>query len=304
MSMKEEKQFDVIIIGGSFAGLSAALALGRAKRNVLIIDNNNPCNKQAPRAHNFLTWDNSKPYDILSAGRKDVMTYPSIEFKDGTAADAIKTDNGFKLSLETGERFNAKKLLFATGVSDIMPEINELQSCWGISVLHCPYCHGYEVKDKRTAVLANGINGFDVCMVLKQWTNDIVLLTNGKSKLKKRHVERLRSHDIDIIEKEISALEHNNGEIKKVYFKDNTSLEIPVMYAKLEIKQQCDLPEKLGCKMTEHGHVKVDEFKKTSVHGVYAAGDNTSTGRTISLAVAAGTVAGMRLNGELSSESF
>lgn len=302
--MEEVKIFDVIIIGGSFAGLSAALALGRAQRRILVIDNNNPCNKQAPRAHNFLTWDNSQPFEILSEGKKDVRAYSTVEFKDGTAVDAKQTDKNFEIILETGERFNAKKLLFATGVSDIMPEISELQPCWGISVLHCPYCHGYEERDKKTAVFANGIEGFDVCMVLKQWTNEIVLLTNGKSSLKKRQAERLKSHNIEIIEKEISKLEHSNGQITKVYFKDNSHLDIPVMYAKLAFKQHCDLPEKLGCKMTEHGFIKVDDSKKTSIHGVYAAGDNSSKGRTISIAIAAGTVAGMMLNGELSSESF
>jgi thioredoxin reductase len=300
----KNKIYEVIIIGGSFAGLSAALALGRAKRNILVIDNNNPCNKQAPRAHNFLTWDNSQPHEILSEGKKDVMTYSTVEFKDGTVTNAKKTAHGFELILETGECFNAKKILFATGVSDIMPGIGELESCWGISVLHCPYCHGYEAKDKKTAVFANGINALDLCMVLKQWTNEIVLLTNGKSNLKKRHIERLKSHNIEIIEKEISGLEHTEGKITKVCFKDHSHLEIPVMYAKLEFKQHCDIPEKLGCKMTEHGFIKVDESRKTTVHGVYAAGDNTSKGRTISLAVAAGTVAGMMINGELSAESF
>ncbi|MCE3280587.1 MAG: ahpF [Bacteroidetes bacterium] len=300
----ESKNYEVIIIGGSFAGLSAALALGRAKRNILVIDNNNSCNKQAPKAHNFLTWDNSQPHEVLSEGKKDVMNYPTVEFKNGTASDAKKNSGGFEVILETGERFNTKKLLFATGVSDLMPEIKGLQSCWGISVLHCPYCHGYEVKEKKTAVFADGINALDICMVLKQWTNEIVLLTNGKSILKKRHEERLRSHDIEIIEKEISGLEQKEGNITKVFFKDNSQLEIPVMYAKLEFKQHCDIPEKLGCKMTKHGFIKIDESKKTTVHGIYAAGDNTSKGRTISLAVAAGTVAGMMINGELSSESF
>jgi thioredoxin reductase len=302
--MQQRDVSDVIIVGGSFAGLSAALALGRSSRNVLIIDNNEPCNKQAPRAHNFLTWDNSKPCDIISKGKEDVKKYETVKFINGLAAGARQISNGFEVVLDNGERYETKKLLFATGVKDVMPDIPGLRESWGISVLHCPYCHGFEVKNKSTAVLGNGINAFDVCMVLTQWTKDIRLLSNGKADLSDEQQFRLKKHGIQIIEKEVESIRHKGGQVETVHFKDKSNLTIPVVYAKLKFEQHCDIPEKLGCKMKDDGYIDVDECKKTSMYGVYAAGDNTSKGRTISFAIAAGTVAGMMINGELSSESF
>ncbi|MDF2438233.1 MAG: NAD(P)/FAD-dependent oxidoreductase [Bacteroidota bacterium] len=302
--MKNDQLFDAIIIGGSFAGLSAALALGRANRNILVIDDNNPCNIQAPRAHNFLTWDNSKPCDIIAKAKADVKKYDTVKFIGGRADGAKQISKGFEVVLANGERYETKKLLFATGVKDVIPDIPGLSASWGISVLHCPYCHGYEVKDKQTAVLGNGINAFDVCMVLTQWTRDIRLLTNGRSELSDEQRIRLKKHNIEIIENEIDRIDHEGGQVKSLYFKDKTKLSIPVIYAKLGHTQHSDIPEKLGCKIKDDGYIEVDECKKTSMYGVYAAGDNTSKGRTISFAVAAGTVAGMMINGELSSESF
>ncbi|HEX8514650.1 MAG TPA: NAD(P)/FAD-dependent oxidoreductase [Bacteroidia bacterium] len=301
--MGKGNRFDVIIIGGSYAGLSAGIALGRAGREILIIDNDNPCNKCAPRAHNFITWDGAKPGNILSAAKKDLMNYPTIKFKEGKASAAKQTEKGFELILDNGERIDTKKLLFTTGITDIMPDIKGFNECWGTSVLHCPYCHGYEMKDKQTAVLGSNIKAFDLCMVLTQWTKSTLLLTDGKAKLTDEQQLKLKKHHINIIEKEVDHFEHTKGELQTIHFKDKTRLTIPVMYAKLDFKQHCDIPEKMGCRMKD-GYIDVDQCQKTSLYGVYAAGDNASQGRTISLAVAAGTVAGMMLNGELSSESF
>jgi thioredoxin reductase len=302
--MKNKTDFDVVIIGGSYAGLSAALALGRALRKVLIIDNGNPCNMRAPEAHNFITWDGAKPENILSKAREDLRNYGTISFLNETLVDVSKTNEGFELHTDSKANFSTKKIVFATGIVDVMPEINNFQNCWGISILHCPYCHGYEAKGKKTGVLANGIHAFDLCMVLKQWTNDILLMTNGRSHLTEDQELKLKQHKVTITERKIHSIGHKNGRMSVLHFEDDERLELPVMYAKPDFKQQFSLPEKLGCKMTAEGLIEVDETKKTSVHGIYAAGDNSSEGRMISLSVAAGTVAGIMLNGELSSESF
>ncbi|MCW3072680.1 MAG: pyridine nucleotide-disulfide oxidoreductase [Bacteroidetes bacterium] len=302
--MKNNSHFDIIIIGGSYAGLSAAMALGRASRKVLVIDSGNPCNKRAPRAHNFLTWDGMPPDGIRNKAKEQVKKYSSVTFLDGIASDASTTKDGFEITTEKGERFSAKKLLFATGIEDLLPEIPGLAECWGISILHCPYCHGYEVKGKTTAVLANEIQAYDLCMVLTQWTKEIMLLTNGRSALTEEQVNKFKQHRIHITETEIERVEHHNGQMQAIHFKDGSKLNVSVMYAKPGFRQQCTLPEKLGCKMTKGGHIEVDKCKKTSVHGIYAAGDNSSQSRIISMSVAAGSVAGMMLNGELSSESF
>jgi len=302
--MKNDLSYDIIIVGGSYAGLSAAMALGRASREVLVIDSGNPCNKRAKHAHNFLTWDGMPPGEIRKTAKEQVKKYDSVTFLDGVASDASQIENGFEIVTEKGERFRTKKLLFTTGIQDLLPEIPGLSECWGISVLHCPYCHGYEVKGKTTAVLANEMKAYDLCMVLTQWTNDILLLSNGKPALTEEQISKFSKHKIRVKETEIEKIEHAEGQVKTIRFKDGSTLDVPVMYAKPGFRQQCELPEKLGCKITEAGYIEVDECKKTSVHGIYAAGDNSSQSRIISMAVAGGSVAGMMLNGELSSESF
>src|SRR5690606_26609566 len=143
--MANNKHFDVIIIGGSYAGLSAAMALGRALRNVLIIDGGSPCNRQTPHSHNFITQDGEKPHIIAEKARTQVLQYPTIKFITGIAHSGFKTEFGFTITTKANETFEAKKLIFATGLKDNMPDIKGFSECWGISVIHCPYCHGYEV---------------------------------------------------------------------------------------------------------------------------------------------------------------
>ncbi len=150
--MTNTNNFDVIIIGGSYSGLSAALALGRSLRHVLIIDSGKPCNEQTPHSHNFLTHDGETPRSIASKAKEEVSKYETVHFHSGLAVRGEKTDSGFEITTEAGESFTAKKLIFATGVRDIMPEIDGISECWGISVIHCPYCHGYEVRGEKTGL--------------------------------------------------------------------------------------------------------------------------------------------------------
>jgi thioredoxin reductase len=302
--MKEDRDFDVIIIGGSYAGLSAAMSLGRSIRKVLIIDSGNPCNKSAPRSHNFITWDGAKPSEIANKAKDEVLFYPTVKFIEGTVTEIQKKHTGFEVITKKDEKFRSKKLLFATGMTDIMPEIEGFSQCWGISILHCPYCHGYEEKGKPTAVFANKEQAFHLCMVLINLTKEITLFTNGKSLLTDSQIYKLKEHNIQIIEKKISSIKHSNGQIESLCLEDKQELFFPVMYAKLPFKQQCDLAEKTGCEITEDGFIKVDESKRTTIHGIFAAGDNTSITRTISKSISAGTIAGMMLNGEISLEGF
>jgi len=297
--MKEEQPFDVIIIGGSYAGLSAAIALGRAIRNVLIIDNGDPCNKNAPQAHNFITWDGAVPATIIEKAKEDVLKYSTIKFLKGTVKHADRLASGFAVMTENGEKFRTKKLLFATGVSENFPDIKNIAECWGISVLHCPYCHGYEVKDKRTGILVDGTNAVEECIILKNWTKEVVLFTNGGNSLTNHQKNQLERYGIEVIAKKIDHIEHKNGNIETIHFVDGSQSNIPVIYAKLSIRQHCDIPKELGCRITASGHIKVNAKKKTTVSGVFAAGDNSNTYRTISVATASGTMAGMMINGEL-----
>ncbi len=302
--MTDDNNYEVIIIGGSYAGLSAAMALGRAVRRVLIIDSGKPCNRQTPHSHNFITHDGETPKAIADKAQEQVLKYDTVKFYSGLATEGVKMENGFAIKTAKGEIFNAKKLLFATGIFDEMPTIKGFAECWGISVIHCPYCHGYEVKNQKTGILGNGDYGFEFSKMISNWTKDLTLFTDGKSTLTKEQTEKISGHNIKVVETEIGSFEHTNGHIQKIIFKDNTEFAIKAVYARVPFIQHCDIPVTLGCELTEQGYIKVDNFFKTNIHSVYAAGDNTTMMRAVAAAVSAGTIAGAAINKELIEETF
>lgn len=302
--MKQENQYEVIIVGGSYSGLSAGMSLGRALRKVLIIDGGYPCNKQTPYSHNFLTNDGKTPNEIAGIARKQVQQYPTVSFLDTLATAGKKTEIGFEIQVQTGETFAAQKLVFATGIKDIMPALAGFAESWGISVLHCPYCHGYEVRHQKTGILANGDAGIELASLISNWTNDFTLYTNGKSTLTKKQATKLEKHHIKMVEAEIYQLEHQNGFIQNIIFRDGSKAPLKALYARLPFVQHSTIPQSLGCELTNEGYIKIDPSQKTTVHGVYACGDNVTRIRTVSNAVAMGTTTGLMLNKELIEESF
>jgi len=302
--MTESKKFDVIIIGGSYAGLSAALALGRALRHVLIIDSGLPCNRQTPHSHNFITQDGEKPAVIAEKAMMQVLKYDTVKFMTGVAVSGKKTRKGFAIITQAGETFEAKKLIVATGIKDIMPRIRGFAECWGISVIHCPYCHGYEVKNEKTGILADGDFALHYAQLLLNWTKDLTVFTNGKSVLTQAQTNKIAQHNIPIIEKEIAYLQHENGKVQQIVFRDNSVFNLKVIYARPGFEQHCRIPEMLGCELTEPGLVKTDMFQKTTVPGVFACGDNASPMRSLANAVATGNMAGAIVNNAMTEESF
>ncbi|MDO1449938.1 NAD(P)/FAD-dependent oxidoreductase [Rhodocytophaga aerolata] len=302
--MAGNKNFDTIIIGGSYAGLSAAMALGRALRNVLIIDSGLPCNRQTPYSHNFITQDGEKPSVIAEKAKTQVLNYNTVKFHHGLAVSGKKTDNGFAITTHSDEEFKAKKLIFATGVKDIMPTINGFAECWGISLIHCPYCHGYEVKNERTGILANGNFAFHYAQLIRNWTKDLTIFTNGKSLLTPEQTDKITKHNIPIIEKEIAYLKHEKGKVEQIVFKDNSTFGLRAIYSRPDFEQHCKIPETLGCELTEQGLLKVDMFQKTTVANVFACGDNASPMRSIAYATATGNITGSIVNGTMAEEEF
>ncbi len=302
--MKVNNQFDVIIIGGSYSGLAASMALGRALRKVLIIDSAMPCNRQTPHSHNFLTQDGSTPQAIATSARKQVQHYKTVHFFDGLATKGNKTESGFEIETSNGETFQSTKLVIATGIKDIMLPIEGYAECWGISVLHCPYCHGYEVRNEITGILGNGEYGYEFSALISNWTSDLTLYTNGKSTLTKNQIDKLVKRHIQVVEDEIFKLEHENGYLQNILFKNGNSLPIKALYARSPFVQHSDIPQSLGCELTEDGYIKVNSEQKTTVHGIFASGDNTTRLRTVANAVAMGTTAGMMANKELIEEYF
>lgn len=302
--MKDNKNFDVIIIGGSYAGLSAAMALGRSLRRVLIIDSGAPCNKQTPQSHNFITHDGEKPKVIAEKAKAQVLEYDTVKFLNAIAVKGEKSENGFTITTEKGEEFTARKLIFATGVKDIMPDIKGFAECWGISVIHCPYCHGYEYRKRKTGIMANGDRAFHITTLVNNLTDEITLLTSGKAEFNAEQIGKLKKHEIAIIETEVVEIEHKDGHIKTVVFKDGSKTNFDAVYAAIPFRQHSDIPESIGCELNENGYIKVDEFYKTNVAGVYACGDNTTMMRSVAFAVYAGNVTGAMVNSELCGEQF
>jgi thioredoxin reductase len=302
--MKDNQQFDVIIVGGSYSGLAAAMALGRALRKVLIIDSGKPFNRQTPHSHNFLTQDGKPPKEIAALAKGQVEQYNSVQFFNGLATNGVQTNTGFEIRTDTGKKFTARKVIFASGIKDIMPDIPGFAKSWGISVLHCPYCHGYEVKNLPTGILGNGDYGFEFSALISNWTKDLTLYTNGKSTLTTEQTAKLQQHKISIIEDEIDKLEHQDGYVQQIIFKRGNSIAVKAIYTRTPFVQNCSVPEMLGCLLNDDGYIKVDPAQKTSIHGVYACGDNTTRLRTVANSVAMGTTAGMMVNKELIEERF
>jgi thioredoxin reductase len=271
---------------------------------VLIIDSGTPRNRQTPHSHNFLTQDGKTPMQISTLAKEQVSQNKTIKFYSGLAVSGTKTKKGFEIKTQVGDLFYYKKLILATGLRDIMPDIKGFAECWGISVIHCPYCHGYEVKNEKTGILGNGDYGFEFSRLVNSWTKDLTLYTNGKSTLTTEQTEKLRKHNISVVEDGIDCFEQINGKIQNIVFNDNSKTSITAIYARPELVQHSEIPAQLGCELTEQGIVKVDAAQKTTIHGVFACGDNSNSSRDIALAVSTGMVAGGTCNKEIIQEGF
>ena len=300
----ENKNFDVIIIGGSYSGLSAGMSLGRSLRNVLIIDNGKPCNRQTPHSHNFVTHDGKTPAEIAKLAKEDVRKYDTVQFYNGTVVKTTKKADGFEIETTSGEKFNTKKLILASGVKDLIPDIPGFAECWGISVIHCPYCHGYEVKNEITGILSNGDMAYEFSKLIFNLTKNLTLFTNGKAFLTDEQIEKLKQNKIILNEDEIEEIKHENGSIQKIVFKNGKEVSLQALYAKIPFEQNLNVSDDLGCELTEQGFIKVDMMQKTNVPGVFACGDNVTMMRSVANAISQGNFAGAVVNKELVDEEF
>lgn len=301
--MESKQPYDVIIIGGSNAGLSAAMSLGRASKRVLVIDSGAPCNLQTPHSHNFLTNDGKTPKEIRERALAEVLKYPTVEITNGLVTDSSGGNNNFKTYTANNEVFFSKKLLFASGVKDIMPNIPGFTECWGISVIHCPYCHGYEYRDQNTGIITNGELALDFGLLSNNWTEHLTIFTNGECTISENDRKILTGRKINIIEDQIDRLVHSNGQVRHIEFADGRIFELEALYARPPFEQHSKIPEKMGCVINEQGYVEVDEFKRTTVPGIYAAGDNTNRMRSVANAVGAGSAAGAFINHDMIKEA-
>src|SRR5690554_5727218 len=198
--------YDVIIIGGGPAGLSAGLILGRSRRKVLICDSGEPRNKRAEQMHGYLTRDGLNPLDFIQLGREELLKY-DVLVESRKIVEVNYADKHFEVIDSSDEKFYSKKILIATGIADNLPDIPGLESMYGKSVFHCPYCDGWEVRDKKLAALANGKAAYVLGFSIKTWSSDVIICTDGISSMRKIDTEKLLSAGIKIYTQKIERLE-------------------------------------------------------------------------------------------------
>jgi thioredoxin reductase len=301
--MPPSLSFDAIIIGGSYAGLSAAMSLGRSLRRVLVIDSGLPCNRFTPHSQNFITHDGEAPASIAGSAKAQVLQYETVTFHEGLAVNGRKMGDRFEIETQGGETFAGKKLIFATGLKDLLPGIPGFAECWGKTAVHCPYCHGYELRGVKTGILANGDGAFHYAQLISNWTDELLLFTNGPSNLSGEQRRSIDRNGIQVIETEIDRIDHADGQVKAMVGKDSAVEAVSAIYCSPPFEQHCPIPETLGCGFTEQGLLEVDSAQQTTVEGVYAIGDCANI-RAISIAVGSGTLAGAAVNHQLAEEEF
>ena len=291
--------YDVVIVGAGPAGLSAALILGRCRRRVLICDSGSPRNAASHALHGFITRDGIPPLEFLKIAREQLQPYPSIEFRQTEVLDAKRTDSGFNLTLQTSTPVFCTKLLLATGVVDRLPEIEGLGPLYGRSVFHCPYCDGWEMRDRKIAIYGKGKNGAGLALELTLWSSDLVLCSDGPAEIPGDELRRLQQHRIEIQETPIRRLVGSDGLLHHIEFTTGESLERDALFFSTGNDQRSDLPQKLGCKFTEDGAVETGDYEITNVPGVYVAGDASRLVQLVIVAAAEGAKAAFAINQEL-----
>ncbi|WAC46918.1 NAD(P)/FAD-dependent oxidoreductase [Asticcacaulis sp. SL142] len=298
--------YDAIVIGGSFAGLSAATYIARARRRVLVIDAGSPRNRFAAAAHGFLGQDGVAPADILATARAQLSAYPTVEFHSGRAVSAQKTAAGFSVETDSGRTVEAAKLVIASGRSDILPEIPGLKDRWGQSVLHCPYCHGYEIGGGQIGVLASHPMSVHQAELVSDW-GPATFFTNGLDILTDEARRLLAARNITIETAPVAALEGNGTALSAVRLNDGRIHDISALFIGAETRFNSPIAEQLGCAIEDSPmgrFITTDDRRQTTILGVYAAGDVARPQHAVSLAVADGMVAGVSLHQSLVSPTL
>lgn len=294
--------YDVIIIGGSFAGLSAAIYLARARRSVLVIDAGHPRNRFAAQSHGFFAQDGSSPKAMIHTARKQVTAYPTVTVIDGLAIDAWREDGKLTVLLENGRIYGAAKLLLAFGLSDVLPDIPGLAEKWGQSVLHCPYCHGYEFSDRKLGVLQLSPVSQHQALLIAQWGPTTFFL-NGGAMPEDKVLHQFKQHGVVVEVRSIAALDGTDGDLSQARLGDGEILPLDALYIGPKHYLNSPIAEQIGCKLNDGPFgqfIAVDDMKMTSVPDVFAAGDIArGGGHTVTFASSDGVMAGVAIHRSL-----
>ncbi len=294
--------YDVIIVGGGAAGLSAALVLGRCRRKVLVCDAGSPRNAASHGLHGYLTRDGILPLELLRIGREELERY-GVELRSAEVTDACPEDGGFAVTLRDGGVLRSRKLLLATGVIDHIPNIEGMREFYGRSVFHCPYCDGWEVRDQPLAVYGKGTQGAGLSLSLKAWSDDVVLCTDGAPRLRLVDAAKLARHDIPVRAEKIVRLEGGGGQLERIVFQSGESIARRALFLSTGQVQRSPLPVKLGCSMNEKGTVRTSLAQATGIPGLYVAGDAARDVQFVVVAAAEGAKAAVAINKALQAEA-
>lgn len=288
-------QYEVIVVGGSYAGLAAAMPLARARRRVLVIDAGRPRNRYAAHSHGFFGMDGWAPSDMLDEAGRQLASYPSAELLHGQALQARVDGDGFAVGLAEGRSLGAQRLILATGVRDELPDIPGLRERWGRSVVHCPYCHGYEFGRAPLGVLATQAGSLHQALLVPDW-GPTTYFSQGAFEPDAEQARRLAARGVAIERSRVVALLGPDDGLSGVRLEDGRELALAGLFVAPTTHPADDLARQLGCEYDAGPMgplLRVDDFKRTTVAGVYAAGDAASAMASVSLAVAAGTLAGV-----------
>jgi len=292
--------FDVIVVGGGPAGLSAALMLGRCRRHVLVCDLGQPRNRRSLSMHGYLTRDGVAPREFLELGRGELARY-GVEWRCIGVTTVCASNDRFRLTLSDGRDEESKFLLLATGVIDDLPLVAGLEECYGRSVFHCPYCDGWEWSDRRLAALGRG--AVKLALGLRPWSRDVVLCTNG-SPVRSAERRRLVDNGVAIRTEPVRRLDHHDGLLSAIEFEGGEPLERDALFFSTGQRPQSDIAVRLGCTLNARGTVKTGTLSDTNVPRVFVAGDASRDAQFVVVAAAEGIKAAVAINKALLHEEL
>jgi thioredoxin reductase len=297
---EERSMYDALIIGGGPAGLQAALSLGRARRSVLVCDSGPRRNAAAVTINNFVTRDKTPPEEFRRIAREQLAIYPSVSLQPKKIL-SIEGSVGNFIATTEDQKIEAKRIILCVGMIDELPALEGVRELWGKSLFQCPYCHGWESQDERFGVWAIDEKMVEWSLLLRAWTSDIVVFTNGDFAVSDALKAKLQKAKIQLEEKKLTRLIPKDGHLQSIELSDGSKIEREVLFMRPP-QRQTAIVTSLGLELNPMGFVQTDEMKRTPIPGIYAAGDLASMGQGAILAAAQGAIAAAALNHELFAE--